>query len=66
MSKKCGRPAKGWLYWPGREPIPMCDYHKEKPLRLAAMLGWPVMFQEGDAGLCESEDPHPEDKEEDE
>jgi len=60
---ECGRPAIGYLIWPGREPIPMCDYHKEGPLRLAAMMGWPVQFVVNEAaGKCQSLDPHPEDE----
>lgn len=59
---KCERPSEGWLLWPGREPTPMCSYHKEGPLRLARMMGWPVSFTVGESGPCESQDPHPDDK----
>ena len=59
----CGRVSEGWLIWPGAEPIPMCAHHKEPPIALAAHMGWSVLFSVGNAGPCQSQDPHPEDKE---
>lgn len=59
----CARPSAGWLIWPGREPVPMCSFHKEAPLNLARMMGWMATFNVGEAGPCESYDPHPEDEE---
>lgn len=63
MSDKCGRDSIGWLMWPGREPMPMCEFHKENPIRLARKMGWSVTFSVGDAGPCESMDAHPDDDE---
>lgn len=61
---QCGRLAEGWLLWPGREPQPFCSFHKEGPLRLASMMGWPATFSVGAEGrTCVSKDPHPEDGE---
>jgi hypothetical protein len=61
---KCGRDSEGYLLWPGREPMPVCSYHKNAPLTLGRMMGWSVTFTVGDAGPCESLDSHPDDKEE--
>jgi len=63
MKDRCGRDSAGWLMWPGNDPTPMCSYHKEGPLRLARMMGWPVSFNVGDAGPCQSHDPYPDDEE---
>ena len=32
-------------------------------MALAGHMGWGVLFIVGDAGACQSQDPHPEDKE---
>lgn len=58
----CGRESEGWLMWPGREPSPFCSYHKEGPISLGRMMGWSVSFNVGDAGPCQSQDPHPDDE----
>lgn len=62
MKEKCGRDSAGWLIWPGQSPTPMCAYHKEGPLALARMMGWMATFNVGEAGPCESGDPHPDDE----
>ena len=59
--KKCGRDSTGWLMWPGSDPMPMCGFHKEAPLRLGHMMGWTASFILGNAGPCESIDSHPDD-----
>ena len=58
----CGRESEGGLMWPGREPAPFCSYHKEGPISLGRMMGWPVSFNVGNAGSCQSKDPHPDDE----
>jgi hypothetical protein len=61
---QCGRPAVGHLIWPGRGPIPLCEFHKTPPIRLARMMGWTAQFipDAPDGTVCESHDPHPDDK----
>ncbi|MCK5548583.1 MAG: hypothetical protein KAI64_06185 [Thermoplasmata archaeon] len=62
MTEKCGRDSNGHILWPGRELMPMCSHHKNGPLQLAKMMGWSVLFVVGEAGPCESLDPHPDDE----
>ncbi len=50
---ECGKPAVKMVYWPGRDPLPMCLDHTNYMERVAQALGLYVRTEQPPLGeLC--------------
>ncbi len=42
----CGAPATHRVYWPGREPLDMCERHARRALTVADTMGFALVVNE--------------------
>lgn len=55
MKNKCGKPAVKMVYWPGRDPLPMCVDHLNWSERVADAIGLYVRTErppQGQVCMC--------------
>jgi hypothetical protein len=55
VTQKCGAVALVRVFWPGKEPIPMCVDHAEQAKHVADMMGFHLPLQPaGGINACEA------------
>lgn len=55
MSERaCGKPATQRVFWPGREPILMCEEHADGARKVGAAIGCYIAQQPVNEGTCSS------------
>ena len=42
----CGKPAVAMMFWPGSNPLPVCEQHQQKGKVTAEALGFVLRFEE--------------------
>ena len=50
----CGRPATGKMYWPGRDPLFVCEEHGLQARAIARAMGFHLVIEavHEEGGVC--------------